>query len=215
MKKFFALVVSLILILSLTACGGSDSSTDSAPASGASSADPAAKTEIVYGKSQGPYTELFEAAIVPILEEQGYRSGTPALALAVSIEKALQLTLTQQEERIRCVRQLNEYLKTALLHYPSVRINSPEGAVPHILNLSVQGLKGTVFQRVLSERGVCVSVKSACSAEGTPSKAVFAVSGDRKNALSSWRVSLSHLTTREELDEFLQVFDQCYKELVP
>ena len=72
MKKFFALVVSLILILSLTACGGSDSSTDSAPASGASSADPAAKTEIVYGKSQGPYTELFEAAIVPILEEQGY-----------------------------------------------------------------------------------------------------------------------------------------------
>ncbi|WP_321006362.1 aminotransferase class V-fold PLP-dependent enzyme, partial [Hungatella sp.] len=63
-----------------------------------------------------------------------YRSGTPALALAVSIEKALQLTLTQQEERIRCVRQLNEYLKTALLHYPSVRINSPEGAVPHILN---------------------------------------------------------------------------------
>ena len=144
-----------------------------------------------------------------------YRSGTPALALAVSIEKALQLTLTQQEERIRCVRQLNEYLKTALLHYPSVRINSPEGAVPHILNLSVQGLKGTVFQRVLSERGVCVSVKSACSAEGTPSKAVVAVSGDRKNALSSWRVSLSHLTTREELDEFLQVFDQCYKELVP
>ena len=72
MKKFFALVVSLILILSLTACGGSDSSTDSAPASEASSADPAAKTEIVYGKSQGPYTELFEAAIVPILEEQGY-----------------------------------------------------------------------------------------------------------------------------------------------
>lgn len=72
-----------------------------------------------------------------------------------------------------------------------------------------------VFQRVLSERGVCVSVKSACSAEGTPSKAVFAVSGDRKNALSSWRVSLSHLTTREELDEFLQVFDQCYKELGP
>lgn len=36
MKKFFALVVSLILILSLTACGGSDSSTDSAPDSGAS-----------------------------------------------------------------------------------------------------------------------------------------------------------------------------------
>ena len=144
-----------------------------------------------------------------------YRSGTPTLGLAVSVEKALQLMLAQQAERICYVRRLNEYLRTTLLHYPAVRFNSPEGAVPHILNLSVQGVKGTVFQRALSERGVCVSVKSACSTEGTPSKAVFAVSRDRKNALSSWRISLSHLTTQEELDEFLQVFDQCYKELVP
>ena len=144
-----------------------------------------------------------------------YRSGTPTLGLAVSVEKALQLTLTQQEERICYVRRLNEYLQTELLQYPAVRFNSPKEAVPHILNLSVQGIKGTVFQRALSEHGVCVSVKSACSTEGTPSKAVFAVSRDRKNALSSWRISLSHLTTREELDEFLRVFDQCYKELVP
>ena len=46
--------------------------------------------------------------------------------------------------------------------------------------------------------GVCVSVKSACSSDGLPSRAVFAVSRDRRNALSSWRVSLSHLTTEEE-----------------
>lgn len=144
-----------------------------------------------------------------------YRSGTPALALAVSIEKALELALTKQAERIEHVRELNERLRAALLRYPAVRINSPEGSVPHILNLSVQGVKGTVFQRSLSEHGVCVSVKSACSTEGTPSKAVFAVSRDRKNALSSWRISLSHLTTQDELDEFLRAFDQCYKELVP
>lgn len=68
MKKFFALALSLILALSLTACGSGDS-----PASGdASNTGTSAKTEIVYGKSQGPYTELFEAAIVPILEKQGY-----------------------------------------------------------------------------------------------------------------------------------------------
>lgn len=68
MKKFFALALSLILALGLTACGSGDSSTpDDASNTGTS-----AKTEIVYGKSQGPYTELFEAAIVPILEKQGY-----------------------------------------------------------------------------------------------------------------------------------------------
>lgn len=61
--------------------------------------------------------------------------------------------------------------------------------------------------------GVGVSVKSACSTDGTPSKAVFAVSRDRKNALSSWRISLSHLTTEEELNGFLAAFDRCLKDL--
>ncbi len=143
-----------------------------------------------------------------------YRSGTPALGLAVSIETALRQALDHQEKRIRHVRGLNDMLRTALSRYPAVRFNSPEGAVPHILNLSVRGVKGTVFQRALSAHGVCVSVKSACSTEGTPSKAVFAVSRDRKNALSSWRISLSHLTTRAEIEQFLRIFDGCYQELV-
>lgn len=143
-----------------------------------------------------------------------YRSGTPALGLAVSIEKALRLALEQQEARIAHVRELNGFLRAALSKYPAVRINSPENAVPHILNLSVGGVKGTVFQRELGKHGVCVSVKSACSVEGTPSKAVFAVSRDRKNALCSWRISLSHLTTMEEITEFLRIFGCCYQELV-
>ena len=126
----------------------------------------------------------------------------------------MRLTLENQKRQIAYVESLNRSLRDELAKYPAVRINSPENAVPHILNLSVRGVKGTVFQRELGKYGVCVSVKSACSTEGTPSKAVFAVSRDRKNALSSWRLSLSHLTTWEELQEFLRIFDSCYKELV-
>lgn len=85
--------------------------------------------------------------------------------------------------------------------------------MPHILNLSVNGVKGTAFQQELGKNDVCVSVKSACSVEGTLSKAVYAVSRDQKNALSSWRISLSHLTTEAEIAEFLQIFDRCYREL--
>jgi cysteine desulfurase len=142
-----------------------------------------------------------------------YRSGTPALGMAVSIEKALELALANQVKRTDRVQQLSDRLRAQLQTYPKVRINSPKGSVPHILNLSVQGVKGTAFRQALSERGVCVSVKSACSADGMPSKAVFAVSRDRKNAFSSWRISLSHLTTEEEIEEFLQVFHSCYEEL--
>ena len=142
-----------------------------------------------------------------------YRSGTPTVSLASSLECALEMAVNDLPQRAEKVKQLNAELRTALSTYPKVRINSPENAIPHILNLSVQNVKGTVFQRVLNEHGVCVSVKSACSSDGLPSRAVFAVSRDRRNALSSWRISLSHLTTTEEIQEFMKAFDACYREL--
>ena len=142
-----------------------------------------------------------------------YRSGTPTVSLASSLECALEMAVNDLPQLAEKVKQLNAELRTALSAYPKVRINSPENAIPHILNLSVQNVKGTVFQRVLNEHGVCVSVKSACSSDGLPSRAVFAVSRDRRNALSSWRISLSHLTTTEEIQEFMKAFDACYREL--
>ena len=142
-----------------------------------------------------------------------YRSGTPTLGLAVSLDAALTRALDAQAARTAQVRLLHDRLVAALRRYSLVRINSPETAVPHIINVSVTGIKGTRFQQALSEQGVCVSVKSACSSDGMPSKAVFAVSRDRRNALSSWRISISHLTTEEEIEGFLQAFDTCYKTL--
>lgn len=142
-----------------------------------------------------------------------YRSGTPTVALASSLAYALDLAVTDLPGRVDHVAKLNAELRAALSTYPLVRINSPEHAIPHVLNLSVRNVKGTVFQRELDAKGVCVSVKSACSSDGLPSRAVFAVSRDRRNALSSWRISLSHLTTEEEIKAFLQAFDVCYREL--
>lgn len=142
-----------------------------------------------------------------------YRSGTPTVALASSLACALDLAVTDLPERVDHVAKLNAELRAAFSTYPLVRINSPEHAIPHMLNLSVRNVKGTVFQRELDAKGVCVSVKSACSSDGLPSRAVFAVSHDRRNALSSWRISLSHLTTEDEIKAFLQAFDVCYREL--
>ena len=142
-----------------------------------------------------------------------YRSGTPTVALASSLACALDLAVIDLPNRVDHVAKLNAELRAALSTYPLVRINSPEHAIPHVLNLSVQNVKGTVFQRELDAKGVCISVKSACSSDGLPSRAVFAVSRDRRNALSSWRISLSHLTTEDEIKAFLQAFDVCYREL--
>ena len=142
-----------------------------------------------------------------------YRSGTPTVALACSLALALEKATAELTVRAATVRSLNDRLRAELSRYPKVHINSPANAVPHILNLSVQGVKGTVFQRELDAHGVCVSVKSACSSDGLPSRAVLAVSLDRRNALSSWRISLSHLTTEEEVTGFLHTFADCYNTL--
>lgn len=142
-----------------------------------------------------------------------YRSGTPTLALNAAAETALSASLENRETNYSQVKQLNDILRKTLGSRKNVIINSPADSVPHILNLSVDSIKGKDFRQKLSEYGVCVSVKSACSAENLPSRSVFAVSRSRKNALSSWRISLSHLTTEKELSEFIAIFDQCLKEL--
>jgi cysteine desulfurase len=143
-----------------------------------------------------------------------YRSGTPALGLAVSAAAALEIALARQAEWAEIVMKYRETLLKTLANYPLVRVNSPTNGSPYILNLSVGGVKGEVFRQALDARGVCVSVKSACSVSVTPSRPVFAVSRDKKNANCSWRVSLSHLTKPSEIKDFLEIFDACYGELV-
>lgn len=142
-----------------------------------------------------------------------YRSGTPVPAFATAIYEALSLSIANIEERYNIVLQHNNWLKQQMEKYPLVRMNSPRTSLPYFLNLSVKGIKAAVFQKALNEKQIYLSTKSACSTPNTPSRAVFAVTKDRKNAMCSWRISLSYLTTKEELLEFMKAFEACYKEL--
>lgn len=142
-----------------------------------------------------------------------YLSGTPALALAAACTKALEIAVLNQPKRFLAVEEIHRYTINELARYPKVRVNSPKGASPYILNVSVQGVKGQIFQQKLDEHGVCVSVKSACSVPGTPSRPVLAISKDKKNAQCSWRISFSHCTNMETIKLFISAFDKTYKEL--
>ncbi|NLK29022.1 MAG: cysteine desulfurase [Clostridiales bacterium] len=143
-----------------------------------------------------------------------YRSGTPTLALAASIEKSLEISLDELDKRYEYVTDLHDKLVSKLQAFPKVRINSTKHSLPHIINLSVQGVKATKFVEALEREEICVSIKSACSVVNTPSRPVDAVTKDRKNAMSSFRISLSHLTTMEEVEQLLKGFEKCYQELV-
>ncbi len=142
-----------------------------------------------------------------------FRSGTPALSHAAALEKAVSISLENLKERTAYVTELSGYLKQKLSAYPLVRINSTEKSSPFILNLSVGGVRAKDFKAALEQYDICISIKSACSAENTPSRAVYAITGDKKIALSSWRISLSHLVEYEAVNDFLNKFDLCYKAL--
>ena len=65
----------------------------------------------------------------------------------------------------------------------------------------------------LESKGVYISTQSACSNTNAKSKAVLELTKDIDRASSSIRISLSYLTTKEEIEEFVNIFDICYKEL--
>ncbi|MDO5292553.1 MAG: cysteine desulfurase family protein [bacterium] len=136
------------------------------------------------------------------------RSGTPVLAMAVATEKALQLAYENLEQRYGHVTKLNNLLRDELKKCKEVRINSTEKSIPYTLNLSVKGFKSVALREALEEAGYLVSPKSACSVPNTPSRAVLAVSRDRKAALSCIRISMSHLTTEEEIKGFVEALKQ-------
>lgn len=140
-----------------------------------------------------------------------YRSGTPIIGQICSLEKALQITYEKFEERQKYVKDLNKKIRDELLKYKDVKINTISTENPYILNISVCGIKATEFKKKLEEYWVCISIKSACTVTITPSRIVMAMTHDKKRALSSWRISLSHLIEENEVERFLDIFDKCYK----
>ena len=143
-----------------------------------------------------------------------FRSGTPALPLIVSLAKALRLALTDLDKKINQVKELSNYLKDNIAKYEKVKINSNDYSIPQILNVSVVGCKPETMQHALEEYDVYISTQTACSKGGEMSKAVYALTHDEGRAKSSIRISISYVTTKEEVDGFLDAFDKCYKKLV-
>lgn len=142
-----------------------------------------------------------------------YRSGSPALALAVSMEEALVLDIGELEKNLERAQAFNAAIRAHLGRYEDVVINSPKGALPFILNASIPGRDAPHFLQALEQKGFLLSGKSACTAPKSVSRPVFALTKDRKLALSTLRISLGRWTTEEEIGLFLQAFDVCYREI--
>ena len=140
-----------------------------------------------------------------------FRSGTPATPLIASIAKALRLVYDNYEEKYKHVVEMHDYLISKLKDL-DIYINSNSYCIPHVVNISLKNIKSEVMQHALEEYEVYVSTQTAC-ATANYSKAVYAVTHDKDKASRSLRISISYLTTKEEIDEFIEAFKKCLDKL--
>ena len=103
------------------------------------------------------------------------------------------------EENLRHVRSLNDYARVKLLSIEGVAINSPENALPYVLNFSAGRVRSETMLHFLEDADIFVSSGSAC-AKGKPSHVLSALGLSRERADSALRVSFSKHNTSADID---------------
>ncbi|MDF2677522.1 MAG: cysteine desulfurase [Bacillota bacterium] len=156
---------------------------------------------------------LLEPLIHGGISSSDFRSGTPALNMIAACEKALSISYENMEKSYEYVKKLNDKIRDSFKKYNAIKINSTENSVPFILNISIPNINTETFKMELDKEGIYLSTKSACCAPNTVSRPVYAVTKNKKNALSTLRISLSYLTTKDDVNEFLVKFDEVYNKL--
>ncbi len=133
-------------------------------------------------------------------QERGLRPGTEGVPQICAFGAAVR-AMPAEREAEETVRAVRNHLLERLAEMPEVTLNSPENAVPYIVNLSAGRVRAETMLHFLAERGIYVSSGSACG-KAKPSHVLAAMGLVKDRIETSLRVSLSAENTREEIDAF-------------
>lgn len=143
-------------------------------------------------------------------QESGMRSGTEALPLIMGLKAAVE-ELPRPDTQLKAQQELFDYTKDLLLSIGAV-INSAEGCLPYILNVSLMGYRSETLLHFLEGRNVFVSSGSAC-AKGHGSYVLNEMGLDRKRTDSALRISFSRFNTKEDADMLVSALEDAKKQL--
>ena len=143
-------------------------------------------------------------------QQGGMRSGTQSLVLAAAFTVALKDAVEGREDSYKNAAEINSYLREELTKRKAV-INSPEDALPHVLNVAFEGFQSETMLHCLEMYDIFVSTVSACSSKSKKVSYVLMAMGiDRSIANNSVRLSFSRYNTMEEAKEFIKAIDEIY-----
>ncbi len=135
-------------------------------------------------------------------QERKLRPGTEALPLICAFGEAIR-ALPPFEEEYEYIESLWVHCKELVSAIPNIYVNSPENALPYILNISAVGIHSETMLHYLSEYGIYVSSGSAC-AKGKKSHVLTAMGLPNERIDSALRVSFSRFNTREDTEIFAE-----------
>ncbi|MBH0330758.1 cysteine desulfurase [Brevibacillus brevis] len=144
-------------------------------------------------------------------QEGGVRSGTENLPAIAGMAKAIRILEELGSVEMIRLQKLNQQLREGIATMEGCVVNTPESnTAPHIMNLSVPGVKAEVLLHALEEKGFLISTKSACSSKvNEPSRVLTAIGIERDCALSSLRISLGRENTADDIQQFLKALEEC------
>lgn len=140
-------------------------------------------------------------------QQKGMRSGTENVPGIAGLSVAVSKVYENLEEDINRLYELKQKFIEGVSQIPDVKVNGLQGrdSAPHVVSLSVRGVRSEVLLHALEDKGIFVSAGSACASNKPMISETLKAIGVEKDLLDSTvRFSFSVFTTEEEIDYTLK-----------
>ena len=141
-------------------------------------------------------------------QQRGFRSGTLNIPGIAGLGEAAKEAYEDFDKEVEYIYGLRDYLidEITKLNDEGIKLNSGKGVkfAPHVLSISISGVRAEVLLHAMEERGIYIASGSACSSNHPGLSGTLKGIGLKEEFLSSTvRVSFSKYNNKEELDFFL------------
>lgn len=149
--------------------------------------------------------------IKPILfgggQQSGIRSGTENVPAIAGLAKAVEIVYSDLDREIERLYQIKRAFVEGVQKIDHVIVNGhpDETGAPHVVSVSIRGVRSEVLLHALEDKDIYVSAGSACSARKPQPSATLRAMGLPQDLLGSTiRFSFSVFTTMDEINYTLQ-----------
>lgn len=149
-------------------------------------------------------------------QQKGMRSGTENVPGIAGLARAAEIIYENLDDDMNRLYGLREMFIQGVSKIEDVKVNGCMGSesAPHIVSLSVRGVRSEVLLHALEDSGIYVSAGSACASNKPQPSATLKAIGVEKDLLESTiRFSFSVFTTKEEIAYTLQTLYEIIPQL--